>query len=90
MNPRLLALMGTLVLVLGFAGGAVWWVRQDRLEAPPPADSLADDLPVPPVPPRITDDDQYDKCMTMIADDPEGAEAIATSWQAMGGGARAG
>jgi tetratricopeptide (TPR) repeat protein len=43
-------------------------------------------LPVPPFPPRIADGDQYDRCMTMIANDPEGAEAIATSWQATGGG----
>jgi tetratricopeptide (TPR) repeat protein len=44
------------------------------------------DLPVPPFPPRIADGDQYDKCMTMLAEDPEGAEAIATSMQAAGGG----
>ncbi len=48
--------------------------------------SAADAMPVPPFPPRIADDDRYDKCMTMIADDPEGAEAIATSWKATGGG----
>jgi tetratricopeptide (TPR) repeat protein len=46
----------------------------------------AGDLPVPPFPPRIAEGEQYDKCMTMIADDPQGAEAIATSWQTAGGG----
>jgi len=51
------------------------------------ADDLpADDLPVPPFPPRIADGEQYDRCMTMITDDPQGAEAIATSWQTTGGG----
>jgi tetratricopeptide (TPR) repeat protein len=56
-------------------------------DSPDARADLADgDLPVPPFPPRIADNDQYDKCMTMIADDPEGAEAIATSWQAAGGG----
>jgi Flp pilus assembly protein TadD len=44
------------------------------------------DLPVPPFPPRIAEGDQYEKCMTMIANDPQGAEAIAASWQATGGG----
>jgi Flp pilus assembly protein TadD len=58
----------------------------------PPSDHLPSDylpagnLPVPPLPPRIAEGDRYDKCMTMLADDPEGAEAIATSWQTTGGG----
>ena len=46
----------------------------------------AGELPLPPFPPRIAEGNQYDKCMTMIADDPQGAEAIATSWQTTGGG----
>jgi tetratricopeptide (TPR) repeat protein len=90
MNPRLLATIGALVLVLGLAGGAAWWLRAGQPVAPDADTAIpepdADHLPVPPFPPRIADDDQYDKCMTMIADDPEGAEAIATSWQATGGG----
>jgi tetratricopeptide (TPR) repeat protein len=48
--------------------------------------AAASTLPVPPVPPRIASGDQYDKCMTMLADDPEGAEAIASSMQAAGAG----
>lgn len=85
MSARLLLVLVAVVLILGAAGGAAWWLRDE----PPPAvqaEPAADDLPVPPFPPRIADGDQYDKCMTMIADDPEGAEAIATSWQASGGG----
>jgi len=85
MNSRLLPILGAILVVLGAAGGAAWRFREGWPE-PPIADGAVDDLPVPPVPPRIADDDQYDKCMTMIADDPEGAEAIATSWQATGGG----
>jgi tetratricopeptide (TPR) repeat protein len=91
MNTRPLAILGAAVLVLGATvwvvggGGTVWRPAVERPE-PPPADLPADDLPVPPFPPRIADDDRYDKCMTMLADDPEGAEAIATSWQATGGG----
>jgi tetratricopeptide (TPR) repeat protein len=53
---------------------------------PQTGDLPAGDLPVPPFPPRIAEGEQYDKCMTMIADDPQGAEAIATSWQTTGGG----
>jgi tetratricopeptide (TPR) repeat protein len=95
MNPRLLVVMGFIFLVLGVGGASWWngtewlgpsaWWQRDRPE-PSPVDFGTDDLPVPPFPPRIADDAQYDKCMTMIADDPEGAEAIATSWQANGGG----
>jgi tetratricopeptide (TPR) repeat protein len=85
MSPRLLSVLVAIVLVLGIAGGTAWWLRADRLE-PTQTDAAADDLPVPPFPPRIAEGEQYDQCMTMIADDPEGAEAIATSWQATGGG----
>jgi tetratricopeptide (TPR) repeat protein len=96
MTRRLLAVVSAVILVLGCIvlaadlagyeiGGMGWWSRGEQTEAAPP-DAAAEDLPVPPFPPRMTDDDQYDKCMTMIADDPEGAQAIATSWQATGGG----
>src|ERR1700737_1920820 len=90
MNARLLLVLGA-VPVLSAAGTTVWW-----LQSRPPAtaeltsvEAAADELPVPPFPPRIADNDQYDKCMTMLADDPEGAEAIATSWQGGGGGGAA-
>jgi tetratricopeptide (TPR) repeat protein len=33
------------------------------------------------VPPRIADSDQYDRCMDMLADDPAGADALATGWK---------
>jgi Flp pilus assembly protein TadD len=86
MNARRLALLG-IVILLG-AAGAAWWV-QTRMDAVPGELSGIDDagaLPVPPFPPRIAEGDEYDKCMTMLADDPEGAEAIASTWQAAGGG----
>jgi tetratricopeptide (TPR) repeat protein len=85
MRSRPLPLILAVVLVAGVAGGAAWWLRAKQAE-PVQVDAAADDLPVPPFPPRIAEGEQYDQCMTMIADDPEGAEAIATSWQATGGG----
>jgi tetratricopeptide (TPR) repeat protein len=86
MTPRLMAVLGVVVLVAAAAAaGTTWRLLEDRARQPPVEAEMAD-LPVPPFPPRIADDDQYDKCMTMLADDPEGAEAIATSWQATGGG----
>jgi tetratricopeptide (TPR) repeat protein len=90
MNSRLLAALFALVVVVAVAGGAAWWLRGETppaaVAARPDADTDGAALPVPPFPPRLSEDDRYDKCMTMIADDPEGAEAIATSWQATGGG----
>jgi tetratricopeptide (TPR) repeat protein len=112
MNPRLLAVLGAVVLLSGagvlVVDGRAWWQRADTAEPTradlgtrgvpagdtqtgdiPAGDTQTGDLPVPPFPPRIADDEQYDKCMTMITDDPEGAQAIATSWQAAGGGTAA-
>jgi tetratricopeptide (TPR) repeat protein len=77
--------IGAIALVVSNTGGKDRSPRAEQGE-PVPVDLGTDTLPVPPFPPRIAEDDQYDKCMTMIADDPEGAEAIATSWQATGGG----
>jgi Flp pilus assembly protein TadD len=86
MRPHpLVVLVVAVVVAAGCAGAAAWWLRAAPPE-PVETEAVADNLPVPPFPPRIAEDEQYDKCMTMIADDPEGAEAIATSWQATGGG----
>jgi len=48
--------------------------------APQTAGSDSDALPIPPIPPRIAESDQYDRCMDMLGDDPAGAEALATAW----------
>jgi tetratricopeptide (TPR) repeat protein len=99
MNSRLLAFAGAAVLIVGAAVVVVGRTDGPALRShrySPPAelakidpaagDPAAGNLPVPPFPPRIASGGQYDKCMTMIADDPQGAEAIATSWQTTGGG----
>ena len=75
-------------------GGAAHALAAGALSAPaPPADPApsdaenapADDaIPVPPVPPRIAAGDQYDRCMDMLAEDPAGADALATAWRAGG------
>jgi tetratricopeptide (TPR) repeat protein len=43
-------------------------------------------LPVPPVPPRIARGPDYDRCLAMLYDDPQGASAFADSWASSGGG----
>ncbi len=52
-----------------------------------PASSGEDaDLPIPPVPPRIAEGADYEKCLDMLATDPSGADAMATSMAEAGGG----
>ena len=63
-------------------GNAV--VTQAAPVAPAESENAPEDsapLPIPPVPPRISESDQYDRCMDMLADDPAGADALATSWK---------
>ncbi len=70
------------------AGGAVaWWV----LRAPSPglAESAGEEvsLPVPPVPPRIAEGEDYERCLAMLPTDPAGAAAMAEAWLPAGGDA---
>lgn len=43
-------------------------------------------LPVPPLPPRISQGAEYERCLGLLAGDPDGARAMAESWEAHGGG----
>lgn len=43
-------------------------------------------LPVPPLPPRISEGAEYERCLGLLAGDPDGARAMAQAWQARGGG----
>jgi tetratricopeptide (TPR) repeat protein len=88
MKSRHLAFAGAIVLLLGAAVGAAFWMRAGPApeSESPVADLGTDDLPIPPVPPRIAEGEQYDQCMTTLIDDPEAAESIASNWQAAGGG----
>jgi tetratricopeptide (TPR) repeat protein len=54
----------------------------------PPAENAPDSnvLPIPPVPPRIAEGADYDHCLDMLDSDPSGADALAASMAANGGG----
>jgi tetratricopeptide (TPR) repeat protein len=87
--PRLRCMRARAILAAAILGVASPVAAQAQVVAPSTADSEnappADDvIPVPPVPPRIAGGDQYDRCMDMLADDPAGADALATSWHAGG------
>ncbi len=78
-------LIAAVWLLIVAAAAIAWELRP----AQPPAGEVADageDLPIPPVPPRIAEGADYEKCMAMLGDDPEGANTFADAWQATGGG----
>jgi len=78
----MLVLGAAAALGLAVAGGVTW-----REMSSVPAETAADDeLPVPPVPPRIAEGEEYDKCLSMLTGDPSGAFTFADTWQAAGGG----
>ena len=86
---RSTALIGAAALaVLIAAGGGTWWFlaagnasqSADSVEAP------AEPLPIPPVPPRIAEGPEYEKCLAMVGANPAGAKAFAEAWEATGGG----
>ena len=52
-------------------------------DSPPTADG-DDTLPIPPVPPRISESTDYDRCLDMLPDDPSGADALAATLAASG------
>ena len=84
MNVRIVVLAGAASLVVLAAGAGGWRM----LRAPAPSDSVEQDapLPVPPVPPRIAEGSEYDRCLSMLASDPEGANGYAEAWESAGGG----
>jgi tetratricopeptide (TPR) repeat protein len=77
MPPLRLLLAAAAVLVLAAGGAGWWWLGGGRGE---------DVLPTPPEPPRLTDAPQYERCLDMLEDDPEGARSLADSWAMEGGG----
>ncbi len=86
MNTRI-AMIGASALLLAVAVGAAsqYALRSGSAEIESAA-ADADPLPIPPVPPRIGEGAEYDRCLGMLDADPAGAESLAAEWQARGGG----
>lgn len=76
-RPLILAVLA--VTLLAAAGGGAWWFLSGALEE-------TVELPLPPEPPRLADGADYERCLAMLRDDPEGALSFAEAWQATGGG----
>lgn len=77
MMPFRLLLAGAAMLVLAAGGGAWWWLSGRGGE---------EILPTPPEPPRLVDAPEYERCLQMLDEDPEGARSLADSWAMQGGG----
>jgi tetratricopeptide (TPR) repeat protein len=88
MGIRVVLGAGTAALFLLVAGGGAWWELLPASDFVEAAESPAR-LPIPPVPPRIAQGDQYESCLAMLPADPEGAQALAETWQTAGGGSGA-
>ena len=67
------------------AGGAAGWrfshATAEVADAPGDAP-----LPLPPVPPRIAEGADYERCLAMLPSDPAGAATMAEAWLPEGGG----
>ncbi len=64
------------VLLAGVAAGLWWWQGRDAVA----------DLPLPPDPPRLADSPEFDRCITTLRHDAEGALLFAERWEREGGG----
>ena len=71
-------------IVLAVAAAGAWWQFQPGPDTEPA--ETDEKLPVPPIPPRIAEGAEYDKCLSMLNSDPSGAQAFADAWDATGGG----
>ena len=84
MRKRVAPIVGAILVAGGLAAGGAWWL----LAPGPPEQPDASDaeLPVPPVPPRLAQSDEYERCLAMLETDPAGATAYAETWRLHGGG----
>lgn len=81
-RPARNALLGAFAAAMLAALGAGVWI----VAAPRPAQTAEEVLPIPPEPPRLADGPEAERCLGLLAADPEGARAYAERWEAQGGG----
>lgn len=79
-------LVGGLAVVAALAlGGVAWWAMPSDTVFVTETES-DEALPIPPVPPRIAEGADYERCLAMLNTDPSGAQSFADAWVATGGG----
>ena len=81
------ALLGGLVVTLALlAGAGAWWWESGEADDAEAGADTEEVLPVPPIPPRIAEGEEYERCLAMLGSDPSGAHDFADAWFATGGG----
>jgi tetratricopeptide (TPR) repeat protein len=68
--------------MLAVVGGGTAFLALEGLEA----EAAGGPLPLPPDVPRLAEGPDYDHCLGLLRDDPDGAFGYAESWGAAGGG----
>ncbi|MBS7811756.1 tetratricopeptide repeat protein [Roseococcus pinisoli] len=95
MRIRLPLLLATGLALAAAAGSVAWQAREDAelpdtiVVAQVPeatAEPTPETLPLPPEIPRIADGPDYDRCLTLLRNDPHEAMRFAEAWDATGGG----
>lgn len=86
MKTRQAIIGGAVLMVLAAAASGTWFAL--RAGPAEQIETAEDDgpLPIPPVPPRIAEGGDYEKCLSMLTLDPAGAQNFAEAWEATGGG----
>ena len=82
-RPAILAGLVALLLLGGGGGAWWWWLSPSGAASETEAD---ENLPIPPIPPRIAEGPDYERCLGMLNTDPTGAHSFADAWVATGGG----
>jgi len=83
MRKRVAPIVGAILVAGGLAAGGAWWLLAPGQPEPDASDA---ELPVPPVPPRLAQSDEYERCLAMLETDPAGATVYAETWRHHGGG----
>lgn len=89
MTARGILIGGAALLALAAAcGGGRWTGRAAAQDAPAQGATAqaGGALPIPPVPPRIAEGPEYERCLDRLDTDPAEAAAFADAWEATGGG----
>ena len=76
------AIVGLAVVLASGLGGFGW----NPFGSPAVEAESDEPLPLPPVPPRIAEGADYERCLGMLNADPLGARTFADAWVATGGG----
>lgn len=77
-------MIGGAALLLAAVLVGAWYLGEGAARGTEDAATGDEDLPIPPVPPRIAEGADYEHCLAMLTTDPAGAQSVAIASQASG------